>query len=60
MIGGYGVPGTNDNGERICGLCASSGMIVTNTYVNHKDVNKYTLYRHREDWLDQSMIDLLL
>lgn len=42
-------PDKSHNGKRICGLNASVGMGVADTYFQYKDVHRNTWYRHRED-----------
>lgn len=42
VISGYKVPGVNDRGERIRGLCRSAGMSISSIYFKHKDTDTHS------------------
>ena len=39
VIGCQGVPGENDNGNRMKELCQENGLCIANTYFRHKDIH---------------------
>ena len=60
VTGKYGVPGVNENGERLVEMCAERRMIIgnTNTWFQKRLFQKYT--REGEDGQERSMIDYVL
>ena len=62
VVGCEGVPGENDNGDRIKELCQEKGLCIANTYFKHRDIHKYTWYRRTREGeiLDKSLIDFVL
>ena len=61
IIGGFGVPGEDDNGRRMVELCAEKGLCVGNTYFQHRSMHKYTRVAKGRDGVGlKSMIGLVL
>ena len=58
VIGKYGVPGVNENGESLIEMCNERSMIVGNTYFEKKLIYKYTW--ERENGGERSLIDYVL
>ena len=42
VVGRYGVPGRNDSGENLIGLCMERELVVGNTLFKKRDIHKYT------------------
>ena len=42
VLGRYGVPGVNDNGERLVEMCSERRLIVGNTWFQKRMIHKYT------------------
>ena len=40
--GGCGEETCNDNGRRLLEFCASNGMIISNTWYQHKEIHQFT------------------
>ena len=50
----------NKNGRRVVEFCAESGLYVSNTYFEHKNLHKYTRVAKGQDGVTvKSMIDLV-
>lgn len=45
VMGQFGDPEINDNGERIIELCAQNSFSIWNTWFSHKEVHRYTWTR---------------
>ena len=45
VIGRHGVPGRNESGEELIGLCLERELIIGNTWYKKKNINKYTWER---------------
>ena len=59
--GTFGVPGENDNGKRVVEFCAETGMCVSNSYLKHRSLHKYTRVAKGQDGVEvKSMKDLVL
>ena len=58
VVGKYGVPGVNENGERLVEVCAERKMIIGNTWFQKKLIHKYT--REGENGQEKSLIDYVL
>ena len=58
VVGKFGVPGVNENGECLVELCEERSMIVGNTWFEKKLINKYTW--ERENGNDRSLLDYIL
>ena len=58
VTGKYGVPGVNENGDRLVEVCAERRMIVGNTWFQKKLCQKYT--REGEGGQERSLIDYVL
>ena len=41
-VGRYDVPGRNDSGENLIGLCMERELVVGNTLFKERDIHKYT------------------
>ena len=48
IVGQHGVPGRNESGERLTGMCAEQVLVVGNSWYKKKDVYKYTWLRMAE------------
>ena len=60
ITGKFGVPGVNENGERVVDFCADRGMCIANTHFRHKAIHKYTWRGKRGGTECRSLIDLVL
>ena len=58
VTGKYGVPGVNENGERLVEMCAERRMIIGNTWFQKRLFQKYA--REGEDGRERSLIDYVL
>ena len=45
VVGRYGVPGENENGERLLDMCVEKELVIGNSYFKKKCINKYTWIR---------------
>ena len=52
IIGGFSVPGENDNGRRVIDFCAKRGLCAGNTYFKHNSLHKYTRVARGQDGVD--------
>ena len=50
MIGKHGVTGLNENGRYLSQLCCNNGLCTINTFFQHREVHKYTLWIHKYTW----------
>ena len=58
VVGRYGVPGRNENGDRLIGVCVEREMVVGNTLFKKKDIHKYTWVRQEGGRVvDKAMMD---
>ncbi len=55
VVGKYGVDGVNGNGHYLVDSCAERGLFLTNTFFQHKMINRYTWVRGNE----RSLIDYI-
>ena len=46
VVGRHGVPGRNESGDRMLGLCMEQELVIGNTFFKKKDVYKYTWVRN--------------
>ena len=61
MVGQYGVPGRNESGERLLGMCAEQELVVGNSWFKKNDVHKYTWLRMAEGRVvDKALMDFVL
>ena len=58
VVGKFGVPGINANGDSLVEMCAERGMVVGNTWFEKKLINKYTYERAGTG--ERSLIDYVL
>ena len=58
LVGKFGVPGVNENGECLLELCEERRLSVGNTWFEKKLINKYTW--QRENGEDRSLLDVIL
>ena len=58
VVGKFGVPGINENGECLVEMCVERGLIVGNTWFDKKLIHKYTWERENGD--ERSLIDYVL
>ena len=42
VTGKFGVPGVNDIGERLIGVCSEMGLLIGNTCFKKRSIHKYT------------------
>lgn len=54
----YGENTRNDNGNRLIDFCRLNGLIIANTFFDHKDIHKYT--RKAPSRNERSIIDYIL
>ena len=45
VVGRHGVPGRNDSGENLIGLCMERELVVGNTLFKKRHIHKYTLLK---------------
>ena len=61
VIGMHGVPGVNDSGEQLVGLCMEHELVIGNTWFRKKDINKYTWVRVSNGrMVDRALMDYLI
>ena len=61
ILGQYGVPGRNESGERLLGVCAEQELVVGNSMFRKKYVYKYTWVRMVEGRVvDRALMDYVL
>ena len=61
VIGKFGVPGRNESGEELVGMCLERGLVIGNTWFKKKDINKYTWVRvERGIVTDRAIMDYIL
>ena len=57
-VGKYGVPGVNENGERLVEVCCKRRLSIGNTWFEKRLIQKYT--REGENGQERSLIDYVL
>ena len=61
VVGMYGVPGRNDSGERMIGMCMEREMVIGNTYFKKKEIYKYTWVRQEGGRVvDRALMDYVV
>ena len=60
IVGKWGVPGVNENGECLVDLCAERGLFLANTFFEHKMIHRYTWRRGRGNEEQKSLIDYVV
>ena len=58
VVGKYGVPGVNENGERLVEVCSERRLSIGNTWFQKRLIQKYT--REGENGQERSLIDYVL
>ncbi len=54
VVGQWGIPGKNENGEWLMDVCAERGMFLANTF-HHKNIHRYT-WRRGNDYEQKCFI----
>jgi len=61
VIGLHGVPGVNESGEHLVGLCMEHELMIGNTCFRKKDINKYTWVRVSNGRvIDRALMDYVI
>ena len=61
VIGRYGVPGRNDSGENLIGLCMEQELVVGNSLFKKRDIHKYTWVRMAHGaMVERALMDFVL
>ena len=61
VVGKYGVPGRNESGEELIGLCLEHELVIGNTWFRKKDINKFTWERVvRGVVTDRALMDYII
>ncbi len=55
VVGKWGIPGKNENGEWLVDVCAERGLFLTNTFFQHKNIHRYT-WRRGDDYEQKGLI----
>jgi len=59
VVGKWGVPGRNENGDSLVELCAERGLFLANTYFEHKMIHRYTWRRGSLQNEQKGLIDFI-
>ena len=59
IVGKWGVPGVNDNGECLVDLCSERGLFLSNTFFEHKLIHRYTWRRLDGNEEQKGLIDFI-
>ena len=59
IVGKWGVPGVNENGECLVDLCSERGLFLSNTYFEHKLIHRYTWRRVGGNEEQKGLIDYI-
>ncbi|WP_435331512.1 hypothetical protein, partial [Klebsiella pneumoniae] len=61
VVGRYGVPGRNDSGEKMIGMCIEREMVIGNTFFKKKEIYKYTWVRQEGGRVvDRALMDYVV
>ena len=61
VVGRYGVPGRNDSGENLIGLCMEQELVVGNSLFKKRDIHKYTWVKMAHGAVvERAMMDFVL
>ena len=61
VVGMYGVPGTNESGEQLVGMCMEHELVIGNTWFRKKDINKFTWIRVNDGRIvDRALMDYVI
>ena len=58
VIGKHGVTGLNENRKYLLQICCSNGLLIMDTFFQHRELHKYTWYRPSMD--QKSLIDFCI
>ncbi len=56
VVGKWGIPGKNENGEWLVDACTERGLFLANTFFQHKNMHRYT-WRRGNDYEQKGLID---
>ena len=59
IVGKWGVPGMNENGEYLVDVCAERGLFLANTFFEHKMIHRYTWRRRDAEEEQKGLIDYI-
>ena len=59
IVGKWGVPGMNENGEYLVDMCAERGLFLANTFFEHKMIHRYTWRRRDAEEEQKGLIDYI-
>ena len=59
VVGKWGVPGVNGNGEYLVDLCSERGLFLANTFFEHKLIHRYTWRRLDGNEEQKGLIDFV-
>ena len=61
VVGRHGVPGRNESGNRLLGLCVEQELVIGNTFFKKKDIHKYTWIRNVNGIVaDRALMDYVI
>ena len=61
VVGKYGVPGENEWGERLLDVCVEQELVIGNSFIKKKGINKYTWIRVANGRLiERALMDYVL
>ena len=60
IVGKWGVPGVNENGECLVDLCSERGLFLSNTFFEHKLIHRYTWRRLDGNEEQKGLIDYVV
>ena len=60
IVGKWGVPGVNENGECLVDLCSERGLFLSNTFFEHKLIHRYTWRRLDGNDEQKGLIDYVV
>jgi len=59
VVGKWGVPGKNENGDNLVDICAERGLFLANTCFQHKMIHRYTWRRGSGQNEQKGLIDYI-
>ena len=57
IVGKWGVPGVNENGDHLVGVCAEKKLFLANTQFEHRMIHRYTWRRNAGGVEQKGLID---